>query len=103
MDGKTALGASSPAKPALQSPEPLSHTRAVLSSSSHISAGAASQGPKGIRGEAKGSVIQQSCNLPDHSHLPARAETPPLYSRAPPADSYLTHRLSRGTFVRLES
>lgn len=43
MDGKTALGASSPAKPALQSPEPLSHTRAVLSSSSHI-AGAASQG-----------------------------------------------------------
>lgn len=38
MDGKTALGASSPAKPALQSPEPLSHTRAVLSSSSHIAA-----------------------------------------------------------------
>lgn len=36
MDGKTALGASSPAKPALTSPEPLSHTSAVVSSSSHI-------------------------------------------------------------------
>lgn len=36
MDGKTALGASSPAKPALHSPDPLSQTRAVLSSSSHI-------------------------------------------------------------------
>lgn len=36
MEGKTALGASSPAKPALQSPDPLSQTRAVLSSSSHI-------------------------------------------------------------------
>lgn len=36
MDGNTALGASSPAKPALQSPDPLSQTRAVLSSSSHI-------------------------------------------------------------------
>lgn len=47
MDGKTALGASSPAKPALQSPEPLSHTRAVLSSSSHILAGAASHCPTG--------------------------------------------------------
>lgn len=36
MEGNTALGASSPAKPALQSPDPLSQTRAVLSSSSHI-------------------------------------------------------------------
>lgn len=36
MEGKTARGASSPAKPALHSPEPLSHTRAVLSSSSHM-------------------------------------------------------------------
>lgn len=36
MDGKTARGASSPAKPAFTSPEPLSHTRAVVSSSSHI-------------------------------------------------------------------
>lgn len=36
MEGNTALGASSPAKPALHSPDPLSHTRAVLSSSSHI-------------------------------------------------------------------
>lgn len=33
MEGKTARGASSPAKPALQRPEPLSHTRAVVSSS----------------------------------------------------------------------
>lgn len=36
MDGNTALGASSPAKPALTSPEPLSHTSAVVSSSSHM-------------------------------------------------------------------
>jgi len=36
MDGKTALGASSPAKPAFTRPEPLSHTRAVVSSSSHM-------------------------------------------------------------------
>lgn len=36
MEGNTARGASSPAKPALHSPEPLSHTRAVLSSSSHM-------------------------------------------------------------------
>ena len=34
MEGKTALGASSPAKPALTRPEPLSHTSAVCSSSS---------------------------------------------------------------------
>ena len=33
MDGKTALGASSPAKPALHMPEPLSTTRAATSSS----------------------------------------------------------------------
>ena len=37
MEGKTALGASSPAKPALHIPEPLSTTRAwTSSSSSHI-------------------------------------------------------------------
>ena len=35
MDGNTALGASSPAKPALHMPEPLSITRAATSSS-HI-------------------------------------------------------------------
>merc|ERR1719382_470099 len=35
MEGKTALGASSPAKPALHMPEPLSTTRAATSSS-HI-------------------------------------------------------------------
>ena len=34
MDGKTALGASSPAKPALTMPEPLSHTSAETSASS---------------------------------------------------------------------
>jgi hypothetical protein len=33
MDGKTALGASSPAKPALHIPDPLSTTRAATSSS----------------------------------------------------------------------
>lgn len=36
MDGKTARGASSPANPALTRPEPLSHTKAVVSSSSHM-------------------------------------------------------------------
>lgn len=36
MEGNTALGASSPAKPAFTRPEPLSHTRAVVSSSSHM-------------------------------------------------------------------
>ena len=35
MDGKTALGASSPANPALHIPEPLSTTKAATSSS-HI-------------------------------------------------------------------
>ena len=39
MDGNTALGASSPAKPAFTRPEPLSHTRAVVSSSSHMVSG----------------------------------------------------------------
>lgn len=39
MDGNTALGASSPAKPAFTRPEPLSHTRAVVSSSSHMAFG----------------------------------------------------------------
>ena len=33
MEGKTALGASSPAKPALHMPEPLSTTKAATSSS----------------------------------------------------------------------
>lgn len=36
IEGKTARGASSPANPALTKPEPLSHTRAVVSSSSHM-------------------------------------------------------------------
>lgn len=50
MDGNTALGASSPAKPALTSPEPLSHTSAVVSSSSHILADR--HGPARQRGGA---------------------------------------------------
>ena len=37
MDGKTARGASSPAKPALHMPEPLSTTRAATSSSHMLS------------------------------------------------------------------
>ena len=37
MEGKTARGASSPAKPALHRPEPLSHTSAVVSSSHMVS------------------------------------------------------------------
>ena len=36
-DGKTARGASSPAKPAFTMPEPLSHTRAATSSSAIVS------------------------------------------------------------------
>ena len=36
MEGNTALGASSPAKPALHMPEPLSTTRAATSSSHMI-------------------------------------------------------------------
>ena len=36
MDGKTALGASSPANPALHMPEPLSTTRAATSSSAIV-------------------------------------------------------------------
>lgn len=50
MDGKTARGASSPAKPAFTSPEPLSHTRAVVSSSSHILA----QLRRGLQVEERG-------------------------------------------------
>jgi hypothetical protein len=37
-EGNTALGASSPAKPAFTIPEPLSHTKALTSPSSAISA-----------------------------------------------------------------
>lgn len=44
MDGNTALGASSPAKPAFTRPEPLSHTRAVVSSSSHMLASVREEG-----------------------------------------------------------
>ena len=39
MDGKTALGASSPPKPPLTIPDPLSTTRGVISSSSLMVAG----------------------------------------------------------------
>lgn len=46
MEGKTALGASSPAKPAFTRPEPLSHTRAVVSSSSHMLASVREEGKK---------------------------------------------------------
>lgn len=46
MDGNTALGASSPAKPAFTRPEPLSHTRAVVSSSSHMLASVREEGLK---------------------------------------------------------
>lgn len=57
MEGKTARGASSPAKPALTKPEPLSHTRAVVSSSSHIlgrqpGAGRHERGPGHGRGRS---------------------------------------------------
>ncbi len=44
MEGNTALGASSPAKPAFTRPEPLSHTRAVVSSSSHMMASVRDEG-----------------------------------------------------------
>jgi len=37
MEGNSALGASFPAKPAFTKPEPLLHTKAVVSSSSHMS------------------------------------------------------------------
>lgn len=46
MEGKTALGASSPAKPAFTRPEPLSHTRAVVSSSSHMLVSVREEGKK---------------------------------------------------------
>lgn len=46
MEGNTALGASSPAKPAFTRPEPLSHTRAVVSSSSHMVASVKELGKK---------------------------------------------------------
>jgi hypothetical protein len=36
MEGKTARGASSPAKPAFTMPEPLSHTMALISFSSAV-------------------------------------------------------------------
>lgn len=52
MEGKTARGASSPAKPALQSPEPLSQTRAVVSSSHMVGPGEA--GAQGVLGEKLG-------------------------------------------------
>ena len=61
MDGKTARGASSPAKPAFTSPEPLSHTRAVVSSSSHILA----QLRRGLRGEqSKAAQVQRLRSRP---------------------------------------
>lgn len=62
MDGKTARGASSPAKPALTSPEPLSHTRAVVSSSSHILA----QFQRGLRVEERGGPGSAPAGLACH-------------------------------------
>lgn len=69
MEGKTARGASSPAKPAFTSPEPLSHTRAVVSSSSHILA----QLQRGLRGEqSKAAQVQRLRSWP--GRLPRRAQ-----------------------------
>lgn len=53
MEGNTALGASSPAKPAFTRPEPLSHTSAVVSSSSHM-VSAVSAGAQGSGAEPHG-------------------------------------------------
>lgn len=60
MEGKTARGASSPAKPALQRPEPLSHTRAVVSSSHMVKL--AVFGAQGDLGEklARGKAVLKS-------------------------------------------
>ena len=70
MEGNTALGASSPAKPAFTRPEPLSHTRAVVSSSSHMVSGFC-KGQEG-RGDAR----RDSAGVPDGpSALPSRGPT----------------------------
>lgn len=70
MDGKTARGASSPAKPAFTSPEPLSHTRAVVSSSSHILA----QLQRDLQGEESGKThAQRLRSWP--SPLPGRSQS----------------------------
>lgn len=62
MDGKTALGASSPANPALHIPEPLSTTRAATSSS-HIFIYLIVN-PTDVR-EVIGSVQLSECRLSD--------------------------------------
>lgn len=99
MDGKTALGASSPAKPALQSPEPLSHTKAVLSSSSHI-AGAASQDSTENREEATSAVIGHLWHFPDNSHLRGWVWGPSVLLVLS-CDPYLIQHVSGSTLVRL--
>lgn len=59
MEGNTALGASSPANPAFTRPEPLSQTRAVVSSSSHMlaSSGGGDDGEFKARGNKSPSTL----------------------------------------------
>lgn len=61
MEGKTARGASSPANPALQRPEPLSQTRAVVSSSHMVGPGVVGvQGDLGEKlGQKRGTLIKR--------------------------------------------
>ena len=58
MDGKTALGASSPENPALHMPDPLSTTSAAVSSS-HILVGRNSKCHKKIRSSAKEGIVEE--------------------------------------------
>lgn len=60
MEGKTARGASSPANPAFTRPEPLSHTRAVVSSSSHMVSAQLCNTHEDVRAHARLDPVIQS-------------------------------------------
>ena len=62
MEGKTALGASSPAKPALHIPDPLSHTRAVTSSSHILISLINERGRKQMKSSRTGSPTDDDWN-----------------------------------------
>lgn len=81
MEGNTALGASSPAKPAFTRPEPLSHTRAVVSSSSHMVSGFC----KGQQGRGDTRRVSTAAALAREPSLPGDRRTPPAGNGAEPA------------------
>lgn len=73
MEGKTALGASSPAKPAFTRPEPLSHTRAVVSSSSHMLASGEEEGEEQKEFRSLNQIHSVIYDVCDRNYIQSRA------------------------------